>query len=153
MTTGEFEVELGVPASALSGTIQAEAREPGELATRIFDIHDNWEVQVDWTLSGYLSRMICGSWALDVYLESIGPGDELELPQDPDDRDIPLDPTGSGKYSATFHVPADFVKPVPGETDIAYKMVVSLTYKDVGGRPGPLAGFVELPMVQFYQDI
>jgi hypothetical protein len=40
----------------------------------------------------------------------------------------------------------------PGETetDIVYKMVVTVTSRDVSGRPGPIAGFVEYPMLQFY---
>lgn len=147
-TTGQFEVEAGLPASFLTGTIQADAFEPGELPTRIFDINDLVEVKVDWTLTGSLARMICGTWQVDLYLESIGKGEEFEI----EGCTVDLSSSNNGQYTCTIPIRAGTIQPAAGETDIAYKMVVSVTYKDRGGRPGPIAGFVELPMVQFYLD-
>jgi hypothetical protein len=147
--TGEFEVEAGVSSSALTGTIGAEAHEPGEAPTRIFDIHDLVEVDCEWSLTGSLARMICGTWECDLYMESMGAGREFEV----EGCSMPLDPGGSGAYACTIKIPPDTIVPDTGETDIGYKMVVSVTYKDPKGRPGPIAGFVELPLVQFYKDI
>ena len=149
-TEGEFEVEAGVSATALTGKIGAEAHEPGEAATRIFDINDLVEVDCQWTLTGSLSRMICGTWNCDLYMESMGEGKEFEIEGC---TDMPLDPGGSGSYACTIKIPPGTIQPAQGETDIPYKMVVSVTYKDPKGRPGPIAGFVELPLTQFYLDV
>jgi hypothetical protein len=159
---GEFEVEV-LP--YLTGTIGAKVYELDEPPSRIIDINDPWVVEVDWTLTGRAQRFICGSWGVDVYMESIGPGPELELPDKPFEN-IPLNPIGDGHYHARFDVPAGFIKThvekwweeqLEGgglkrdrETDIVYKMVCTVTYKDLGGQPGPIAGFVEMPMLQFY---
>ncbi len=148
-TNGEFEVEAGVPTSVLTGTIGADAHEPGKLPTRIFDINDLVEVDCEWTLTGSMARMVCGTWKCGLYLESMGGGNEFEI----DGCTIPLDPGGSGTYSCTIPIPPGRIQPVPPATDIPYKLVVSLTYKDPKGRPGPIAGFVSLPLVQFYQDV
>jgi hypothetical protein len=162
---GDFEVEF-LP--YLHGSIGAKVCELGEAPSRILDIHDPWYVQVDWTLTGPLSRFICGSWAVDVYMESIGRGPEFELPDDAVEN-IPLRPGSDGNYSARIDVPADFIKThletyreehkedkkllerPERETDIVYKMVCTVTYKDPSGKPGPIAGFVEMPMMQFYE--
>ena len=159
---GEFEVEF-LP--YLKGTIGALVSEVNEEPSRIIDINDPWYVDVDWSLKGPLQRFVCGTWGVDVYMESIGRGPEFELP-DEDFEYIPLDPTGSGEYHRRINVPAGFIKthveswkeehmegghgPGERETDIVYKMVVTVTYRDLGGRPGPIAGFVEYPMLQFY---
>jgi hypothetical protein len=159
---GEFEIEF-LP--YLQGTIGATVYEKGEPPSRILDIHDPWCVEVDWTLTGPPSRFICGTWSVDVYMESIGKGPEFELPDD-DVENIPLQPSADGHYHAKLEVPADFIKThmetwweeqkehkkgkPERETDIVYKMVCTVTYKDEMGRPGPIAGFVEMPMLQFY---
>jgi hypothetical protein len=146
---GEFEVEAGVPQSVLTGTIGAKAHEPIEPPTRIFDINDLVQVDCEWTLTGSIARMICGSWQCDLFLESIGQGEEFEI----EGCTVPLDPGGTGEYSCTIQIPPGRIQPVPPETDILYKLVVSLTYKDPKGKPGPIAGFVSLPLVQFYRDV
>lgn len=159
---GEFEVEF---LEHLTGTIGAKVYEVGEAPSRILDINDDWVVEIDWSLTGEAQRFVCGSWGVDVYMESIGKGPEFELP-DEDLENIPLNPTGDGHYHTAINVPAGFIKThvetwreelkehghLPGdrESDIVYKMVCTVTYKDVGGRPGPIAGFVEMPMLQFY---
>ncbi len=151
MPHGQFEVE-GIP--GLSGLIEAHVHEVGEGPSRILDIHDPWEIDVKWSLSGPTARYICGTVAVDAYMESIGPGREFELPDDTNDlAAIPLQPNPTNQYSATFHVPADYVTTSGDETDIVYKLVVTVTYKDAVGRPGPIAGFVEFPVLQFYKDL
>jgi hypothetical protein len=158
---GEFEVEW-LP--RLHGTIGAKVWEEGEAPSRIIDLNDKWFVQVDWTLTGPMRRFICGTFEVDVYMESIGKGPEFELP---DVKPIPLDSSPDGTYSVTIEVLPGVIKthlekwweemkehdlPVPErETDIVYKMVCTVTYRDPYGQPGPIAGFVEMPMFQFYK--
>lgn len=158
---GEFEVEW-LP--RLKGSIGAKVWEEGEEPSRIIDINDTWYCQVDWSLEGPMRRFICGTWEVDVYMESIGEGPEFELP---DVEDIQLTSQPDGNYSALIKVEPGFIKTVwegwlkewqethhfafpEQETDIVYKMVCTVTYRDPYGQPGPIAGFVEMPMFQFY---
>lgn len=148
MPTGEFEVEF--PSTLLSGTISADVHEVNEPPSHIIDINDPWIVDIDWTLSGSVLPMVNGTWCIDGYMESMGPGTDFELPNEP--PDIPLNPS-NGVYHAQFQVPAGTVPPFPGETDAVYKLVVTVTYRNTLGVPGPIAGFVEIPMLHFYQDL
>jgi hypothetical protein len=158
---GEFEVEW---LTRLQGTIGAKVWEENEPPSRIIDFNDKWFCEVDWTLTGPMRRFICGTWEVDVYMESIGKGPEFELP---DVKPIPLESSKDGIYSVTIEVPAGFIKPYweswlvelkehdlplpEKETDIVYKMVCTVTYRDPYGQPGPIAGFVEMPMMMFYK--
>lgn len=36
---------------------------------------------------------------------------------------------------------------------IPYKLVTTLTYLEVCGTPGPIAGYVEGPIIQFYRPV
>lgn len=146
MTKGNLEIEL--PGFLYTSEMTAEAREPGEPPTRIFDIHDDVEVTVDWSLPMPYARMFCGTFDCDLFLESQGKGREFRI-EGPNQS---LDPT-TNAYHAVIKIPRDTIQPVQGETNIPYKLTVTVTYKDATGRPGPIAGFVELPMVQFYKDI
>ena len=147
---GEFEVEFP---PFLSGTMGVRVAEVGELPSRIIDINDDVDIDVDWSLTGPLQRFICGSWDLDIYVESIGPGPEFELA---DVENIQVDPTGNGHYHHTIHVPAGTIpthleQNGKVDNDVVYKMVATVTYKDPAGRPGPIAGFTELPLMHFYK--
>jgi len=157
---GQFEVEF-LP--YLQGAIEAQVYEKGEAPSRIIDINDPWFVEVKWSLTGPLQRFICGTWDVDVYMESIGKGPEFELPDEPYEA-IPVD-SKDGHYQVKFAVPAGFIKThveswleerkergrfPEREGDIVYKMVATVTYKDQYGTPGPIAGFVEFPVLQFY---
>ena len=145
-TQGDFEVEL--PKPYLGGTISAEIHEVGEdTPARIIGINDDWVVEVYWTLTGSLQPFICGEWCVHVFLESIGPGREFDLEAA---RYIPLDPCGDGRYHAEVRVPGGTIK--TDECAIPYKVVTSVTYRTECGKPGPIAGFVEGPIIQFYPE-
>ncbi len=106
-----------------------------------------WSVEVEWDVTGIQTGWIAGQWHLHIYLEKLGPGDDLVI-TDPNEVDIPLIPQ---PYPETvhYHYHPD-VKPgaVPeGE----YKLVVSLTYTDATGHLGEMSGFWEGPMLQFYK--
>jgi hypothetical protein len=142
---GKFEVS-GSP-KLLAGYIGAEVREVGGVdPTTIIRFDQDWVVTMEWGLQGSLKSMICGEWCLNVDLESIGPGEEMELPTQ--ELHVKLDPCGTGKYKKDIRIPAGTVKPEHCSTP--YKLVATVTYLNACGRPGPMAGFVEGPIVQFY---
>ena len=142
---GKFEVSGGP--KLLAGYIGAEIHEVGGVdPTTIIRIDQDWTVTMEWALTGALKSMICGNWCLNVDLESIGPGEELELPTP--ELHVPLDPCGDGKYCKKIRIPAGTVKTEHCSTP--YKLVATVTYLNACGRPGPMAGFVEGPILQFY---
>lgn len=143
--------EITVPTgSPLVGTMSAQIIDAqGVAPSHIIRADDHWAVQFNWSLKGQLASCICGTWCLRVHLESIGSGPELSLFADKD-IEVPLDPCGDGNYSYAFRVPAGTVS---GEgCGPTYKVVATLTYRTPCGRPGPIAGFVDLGLVQFYED-
>jgi len=150
---GYFETPIPV-AGLFDGEIFASVHEDGGLSpTNIIRIDQDWGVLVKWRTSGALTRMICGTWCLNVCLESIGPGEELTLPHKL--VKVELDPcSAKGKpltcnYKCYIEIPRGCVKPQHCSTP--YKIVTTLTYLEPCGTPGPIAGFVEGQILQFYE--
>jgi hypothetical protein len=132
----------------LTGTINATVIDPAGLVpqTNIIQIPDQWRVRVQWSISGLFVPMLApgATWKVSVYLESIGPGLESQVAS----LNVPLGaPMGlTHTYDHTLIVPGNY----PGLTAGAYKLVTVLTI-DNGGAPWPMAGFVDGPVLQFYQ--
>lgn len=146
MLKGNFEVSL--PAPYLDGEIYAEVYEVGGARpTSIIRTDQDWGINLHWDLKGSLAPFICGRWCVHVFLESMGPGPELKIDSNP--KYIPLDPCGKGEYYFDFRVPRGRVT---GEhCSTPYKLVVTVTYLTACDKPGPIAGFVEGPLIQFYE--
>ncbi|HLJ34206.1 MAG TPA: hypothetical protein VKU38_11165 [Ktedonobacteraceae bacterium] len=121
----------------------------------VIDANEPWFVDVAWQLTGDVKHMICGKWRVKLFMENIGlSGDDLELEND---RGlIDLDPCGDGYYRTRFSIPAN--KVTVGDGGTPYKAVVGITYltncpmRGGGFRPGPIAGFVEFPTIQFFKE-
>jgi hypothetical protein len=147
MTKGYFEVS-GDP-ELLYGSISADVYEIGGVAPKnIIRIDQDWLVRLNWALEGSLKSMICGTWCLNLHLESIGKGQELDLPGAYNEVRVPLDPCGDGRYTYDFVVKAGTVRPEHCSTP--FKLVSTITYENSCGLPGPMAGFVEGSILQFY---
>ncbi len=126
----------------------------GVAPTTIIRTDSEWSVKVEWDTTGPLTGMIGGTWHLHIYLESMGPGDEVELydkkapPKDPGypfEHDIPLTP---GPSPVHYHLHPDIEANAVKAG--AYKLVMTLTYTDINDNRQPLAGYWEGPIVQFY---
>jgi len=145
MSKGNFEVAL--PELYLGGEIYAEVYEVGGASpTAIIRTDQEWGVKMHWDLKGSLTEYICGEWCVHLFLESMGPGPELKLDAR---REIPLNPCGDGEYYYDFRVKPGVVTGKHCSTP--YKVVVTVTYLTACHKPGPIAGFVEGPIVQFYE--
>jgi hypothetical protein len=161
MATGQFEVSLSDP--ALSGGIEAEVYElggpTGHNATSIIRHDQDWGVKIKWYLEGTLVPFVCGYWCISLYFESMGSPAGPDHNQDEFDLraayEVKLDPClkpdadGHYYYYYDFKVPKGTIK--PGHCGRPYKVVAAVTYKTLCNRPGPMAGFVEGPMIQFYE--
>ena len=145
MKTYDGKLEASLEEPLLYGDISARLYEKdGVKPTTIIRTDQAWGVKVDWFLQGSLTEYICGYWCVRVSLESIGEGPEKSW----ESKHIRLNPCGDGTYSYDFKfkpgdITADFCS-------TPYKLVVTVTYISDCYRPGPIAGFVELPIVQFY---
>ncbi len=147
MTTGSFEVSMSHP--PLKGTIDATVHEHGGVEPlNIIRTDQEWAVQLKWQLEGTLVPFIAGKWQIHLYLESVGPGPELRLPQGNIEVEVPLNKK-NGQYEYESRVPPGAV--TTEHTTTLYKVVAAVTYITPYGDPGPMAGFVEGPMLQFYE--
>lgn len=144
MSKGKLEVAVSKP--YLFGDLYAHVYEiGGARPTAIVRVDQDWGVKIRWDLKGSLAHLICGEWCLHLRLESLGPGREIifNVP-----RRIPLNPCGRGTYCVDFRVRRGRIK--AKHCSIPYKPVVTVTYYNACHKPGPIAGFVELPIMQFY---
>jgi hypothetical protein len=146
---GTFEVNL--PDPPLWGKIWATVQETGIPPANIIRADKPWGVDVHWCIYGNLAPFICGSWCVRLHLESIGPGPEFNLPGKGEKcaKLIAIDPC-KNCYGAYIDVSPGVIK--PEQCGIPYKLVVTVQYltacKD---RTGPMTGFVEFPVIEFYQ--
>lgn len=148
---GDFEVEFTDP--LLFGTIGMEYHEKGEPPSRIIDIKDDLLIDIKWCLKGSLVRYLCGCWCVQVCVECIGDcGKDFCLPP----VKVCLDPCGNGCYETTVTLPANTITVKDRDCACVCKFVCTITYltvcKDEKGNyiPGAIAGFVEGPLLQFY---
>jgi hypothetical protein len=147
---GSFEVCL--PKPTLWGRMWGSVFEEGCPPTNIIRADKRWGVELHWCIYGSLVQFMCGSWCVRLHCESMGPGEEFDFPQDSKERCaklIKMDPCKSC-YEDYIYVPAGFVKTEWCGTP--YKVVATVQYltacKD---RPGPVTGFIEFPIIEFYQ--
>ncbi|WP_420641628.1 hypothetical protein [Candidatus Leptofilum sp.] len=135
----------------LAGEMHAVVLENGRPSNNVIRTDQNWSVRVDWKLEGALVPCIAGNWCVTLFLESIGRGREFSFPLPHQEQiRVPLDPCGNGEYTYDIQVPAHTIR--DSDCSTPYKAVVALTYLDPCDRPGPMAGFCELPILQFYTD-
>jgi len=157
-----FETPTPTNLDLFNGTITASVHEhdapPGAPPLTIIRTDQRWALSIRWQTTGLMTGMIGGQWHLHVFLESLGPGADLDLTDTAtpgvQEHLIDLNPGPSPvNYSVHFDVPAGRVNipdPVPAAGRL-YKVIVSLTYRELTGAPGPVAGYVEGPILQFYQ--
>ena len=105
-----------------------------------------WAVRVRFDTSGDLSEVLTGTWHVGVFIESIGPGPEAEIAL----LHTPLTPAaGTVHYSVDAIIPANSIA-VPDHQTRPFKLVTTVSYIQPDGNPGPMAGFLEGPIVQLY---
>ncbi len=136
----------------VSGNLTCSVLDLGTVAPgNIIDRNVGFRLVVDWKMTGVGWKNYAGTWVLNAYVESMGPGPEAPLLTQP--YKVAFDPS-----TPNYHWEHDFKKitpPVPPEQDDipvagVYNLVVVLTSLAPDGTPGLFAAFEELPMLQFY---
>ena len=137
---------------SITGPIVTEMA--GANPSTVIRTDQNWQVQIDWSLEGSLLGTpffsFIGEWVVRVYLESMGPSKEYELPIGGSGAHVSVatfnaDGANKRNYSTTISIAPKAVEPG------IYKMVVAVTYESSAGKPGPIAGFHEGEMLQLYE--
>lgn len=106
-----------------------------------------WRVRLQFHINGPLALGLAGQWEVRSFVESIGNGFEGQVGS----VIVPLGagvfvPADRKNYTAEVAVPAGTV---PAG---AYKLVTTVTYRQPDGTLGPLAGYCEERMLQFFQS-
>ncbi len=116
--------------------------------------NEQWGVHIEWTMSGANRAAIeaiapNAEFRLQVFLERIGPGAEITLPVPNATENIlggAVGPAGR-TYTRDLQFGAGSV---PDGTYHLTTMVQLFNAPAPAGTPQPAAGFIELPMVLFY---
>jgi len=139
-TKGTSEVEIDVGLNLIR--LYAGVYESGRLTNRIINVTKPWDVRVSWCLVGCLKELICGKWCVNVHFEAIGDtGKEFHLHYPEFHFDC---------HDDCFHVSIPGREIPVDRCTTPYKVVATLIYKSLCGKPGPILGFVEFPTIQFY---
>ena len=151
------EFEITPFADDLKFSMEAEVFEvlgPDDRApTTVIGDDQSWGIDITLTVSGKLTRHLCGEWCVCVYLESIGPGKEYQLDLNPQDDEkclrVPLKPCEDGVYPIRVEFPAGKIK--TGECGRLYLLAISVIGLDACGDPGHISGFCKGPTLMFYE--
>ena len=140
-----FEVNLGTMDVNNFAAIVHEHSNP-HAPSSVIRTDQEWAVRVNFETSGGLSHVLTGQWHIGVYIESIGPGQEEEIAL----THIPLRPgPGTVSYTADLVVRPGRIN-VPDHQTKPFMLVTTVSYIQPDGRPGAMAGYLEGPIVQFY---
>jgi hypothetical protein len=150
--TMEFQTLLGpVPNRLFDVTMKAitaaEIHEPGgsPAPSTVMHINQAFNIDIQWDVTGALANAIGGWWDLHAYLEKMGTGPDLDL-TDQADHIIELQ---AGPIPHHYH--RQFDVPVAKVTNEgAYKLFVTVTYRNRMNVPDQMAGYWEGPILQFY---
>ena len=167
VTEFEAEIDLGPIANGtLAGGITDLRVEEYDAAgntkaSKIIRTDQDWVITVNWELVGTMLDSpfftIPGNWIVTAYLEGWGQNaPELELQSDRQKVSVMADktvvPVGGGVLEPEWHYEETFnIGPVNNPPPGPYKLVITITYEDENGVPGPMAGFLEAEMLQIYK--
>jgi len=134
-----------LPLFGFSGTVDISESSPVDPPSNIIRTSESWFVRFNWTTSGLLNHVMCGTWKLQVLMERMG-GQEFNL-----NGGIVTEAFVSAphNYSKTITFPPS-TSPVPAGL---YRVTVIITMTGAGGQPGPIAGYADLGLVQFYDSV
>lgn len=109
--------------------------------TNIIQVDQPWYIVFILRTTGLLNHLMCGQWEFKVLLEKMGKGEDVpELIKTIDFSSRP------GWYFDVLTIP-------PGTMEEGvYRVVVAGTFKGPKNVPGPIAGFADLGLVQFYKE-
>ena len=117
---------------------------PAKAPDQIIQLDQNWFWAVHFKQTGPLTYLMGGTWRAELFLEQMG-GGEFSMPISERRIEFPFKAEEGWNYKTKQIGP----RIVPAGV---YRAVVSLTFRGLTGRPGPIAAFADMGMLQFYED-
>jgi hypothetical protein len=146
-----FSIPAGT-AAAYSGNVDAFVFELASPDTPVPTHHirttQNWGVKVDWSVNGAFVPFLVDEFHVRLFIESIGPGVEVEQPTVVvNTMSSPLLPGNSRNYSTTISIAAGTIP------EGVYKLACLVQMHDdvAPGTPFPIVSCVELPIVTIFK--
>jgi hypothetical protein len=142
--------ETDFPPNLLAGSVYvrvSEAENPG-VPAQIIDSNEGWLIDVYWNLYGQAAQLICGTWRLKVFMESLG-RDDLDLEIPPNGLPVPSNPYQF--YHIQFYIPPNYVKVERNDgTPFDINVVTALIANN--GKPSPIIGYCSVGHVLFFYE-
>jgi hypothetical protein len=131
----------------LTGSIEATIDDNDGPPASVLEASKDIEVTCKWEVDPFTASIMGGIWEIDLYAEVMGAGFEGHVATE--DVAVVGDQTA---YEVVVTVsagtfPNDPPPPPSGGLSGAYRLVLVLTHKNIGGATTSIAGFVELPML------
>jgi hypothetical protein len=126
---------------------------PPMVGNLVIDPTKPFSIEIEWKLSGFFVPLwlaaLGGSWVVEAYAESIGPGQEKRISL----VNVPVGPAVQPKtYSVTMPVAANELQEHtagPGGPSGVYKLTITAFLNSSLGVPGyDIAGFAEGPVIR-----
>ena len=101
-----------------------------------------FQFDFNWSQSGWLSCLICGTYQVEICFEECGSG---EFSPSPASMNVAMQHGNGTSYNTSLSYAAGSVP--AGH----YKVIACLILLDNAGNPAPVAGFVDLGLIKFYE--
>jgi hypothetical protein len=134
---------------ALSGTgPSVQVLDPGGAPNTIIQRQDAFTIRARFTVNQPGASLLGGQWQMRAYVESIGPGQEIQVGTNAlaVSAGVPV-PGPALEYTLNVAVPGNTLSAEDNNNSGVYKIVVVITHQNFGG-PTVLAGFSEGPVIQ-----
>jgi hypothetical protein len=151
MTTDFFDT---LYPSAIEGVIDDPVvTDQDDTPNHVLELDQDWKMAIKWQLtsskpSSYPVDIIDGTWHIQLSVESLGKGLEDVVAK----TDVPVSSFINNQpdlrdWSHEFNIAADKI-----QDEAVYKLATLITFTDNNGARRAMAGFVEGPVITFYQD-
>ena len=135
---------------ALTGSGPAvQVLDPGGAPNTIIQRQDPFVIRTQFSINQPGASLLGGQWQLRAYVESIGPGQEVQVGTAALNvaAGVPAGGPPRLEYTVNINVPGNTLSAEDANNSGVYKIVVVVTHQNFGG-PTVLAGFSEGPVIQ-----
>lgn len=123
--------------------------DPGGAPNTIIQRQDPFLIRTQFSVDQPGASLLGGQWQLRAYVESIGPGQEVQVGTAAlaVSAGVPAGGPPRLEYTVDVNVPGNTLSAENANNSGVYKIVVVVTHQNFGG-PTVLAGFSEGPVIQ-----
>jgi hypothetical protein len=140
-------IEFPPPLSGSGPNVQV--LDPGGAPNTIIQRGDTITIATEFAVNQPGASLLGGDWQMRAYVESIGPGQEIQVGTAtlPVSAGVPAVGPARLVYSLSVPVNSTLLSAENNNNSGVYKLVVVITHSNFGG-PTVLAGFSEGPVIQ-----